>query len=374
MLPYIVTFTLSTVLLLFAEKSQYSIVRRVFIIVGILLPTLLAGFRADTIGTDVLVYGKSSYLDAVNSTGFSNFFSTRVTSVLSDPAYYFITYLLSLVVKDYHLGFFVYSLITCGFMYFALKRCKKMYNTPIWFGMLLFYLTIYNYSLNLMRQCIAISILFYAWTYLANKQYKMYALFNIIAILFHSSAIIGLVILPVYLLLRENRNKKTSTKIIQGGIVVVGIVVLLAVSTTLIDSLVGFGLLRDNYLNYLTGGSFAGNNGVDYVTLLQYVITIIFGILLYRKLKNKNIECMFLIMCIGFLLLTKFGTMISTYISRIGYYFMPFQILLLCNTFKAFNKKSQIIWGTIIIGITFFFWWYTFVFKGYNATVPYLFY
>ena len=374
MLPYIVTFTLSTVLLLFAEKSQYSIVRRVFIIVGILLPTLLAGFRADTIGTDVLVYGKSSYLDAVNSTGFSNFFSTRVTSVLSDPAYYFITYLLSLVVKDYHLGFFVYSLITCGFMYFALKRCKKMYNIPIWFGMLLFYLTIYNYSLNIMRQCIAISILFYAWTYLANRQYKMYALFNIIAILFHSSAIIGLVILPIYLLLRENRNKKTSTKIIQGGIVVVGIVVLLAVSTTLIDSLVGFGLLRDNYLNYLSGGKYAGNNGVDYVTILQYVITIGIGVLLYRKLKDKNIECMFLIVSVSILFMANFGSMISTYISRIGYYFMPFQILLLGNTLKVFNKKSQIIWGTIIIGITFFFWWYTFVFRGYNETVPYLFY
>ena len=374
MLPYIVTFTLSTVLLLFAEKSQYSIVRRVFIIVGILLPTLLAGFRADIIGTDVLVYGKSSYLDAVNSTGFSNFFSTRVTSVLSDPAYYFITYLLSLVVKDYHLGFFVYSLITCGFMYFALKRCKKMYNIPIWFGMLLFYLTIYNYSLNIMRQCIAISILFYAWTYLANRQYKMYALFNIIAILFHSSAIIGLVILPIYLLLRENRNKKTSTKIIQGGIVVVGIAILLVVGTTLIDSLVGFGLLRDNYLNYLTGGSFAGNNGVEFMVILQYAICIAFGILFYRKLKNKNIECIFLIVSVAVLFMANFGSMISTYISRIGYYFMPFQILLLSNTLKAFNKRSQIIWGTIIIGITFFFWWYTFVFRGYNETVPYLFY
>ena len=75
MLPYIVTFTLSTVLLLFAEKSQYSIVRRVFIILGILLPTLLAGFRADTVGTDVKVYLNQIYTGALNSKNFNEYLS-----------------------------------------------------------------------------------------------------------------------------------------------------------------------------------------------------------------------------------------------------------------------------------------------------------
>lgn len=135
--------------------------------------------------------------------------------MFSDFGFYFLTYILSRFFKDYHIGFFVYAILVQVFFYIAFKRCKKLFNTPVWFAMLLINLFLYNISLNLMRQCIAVPIAFLAWTYLADGKIKQYILFTIIAVVFHSSALITVLILPMYLLLRAGRNKQPVVKIMQ---------------------------------------------------------------------------------------------------------------------------------------------------------------
>ena len=205
---YISVFLSSTVFLYAGEKIKDKKLNRFLIVIGLLIPSIIAACRADSVGTDVLVYGKAFYTQAVSSGSFITYVISKVDSMFSDFGFYFLTYILSRFFKDYHIGFFVYAILVQVFFYIAFKRCKKQFNTPVWFAMLLINLFLYNISLNLMRQCIAVPIAFLAWTYLADDKIKQYILFTIIAVVFHSSALITVLILPMYFLLRAGRNKQ----------------------------------------------------------------------------------------------------------------------------------------------------------------------
>lgn len=213
---YISVFLSSTVFLYAGEKIKDKKLNRFLIVIGLLIPSIIAACRADSVGTDVLVYGKAFYTQAVSSGSFITYVISKVDSMFSDFGFYFLTYILSRFFKDYHIGFFVYAILVQVFFYIAFKRCKKQFNTPVWFAMLLINLFLYNISLNLMRQCIAVPIAFLAWTYLADDKIKQYILFTIIAVVFHSSALITVLILPMYFLLRAGRNKQPVVKIMQG--------------------------------------------------------------------------------------------------------------------------------------------------------------
>ena len=159
---YISVFLSSTVFLYAGEKIKDKKLNRFLIVIGLLIPSIIAACRADSVGTDVLVYGKAFYTQAVSSSSFITYVISKVDSMFSDFGFYFLTYILSRFFKDYHIGFFVYAILVQVFFYIAFKRCKKLFNTPVWFAMLLINLFLYNISLNLMRQCIAVPIAFFA--------------------------------------------------------------------------------------------------------------------------------------------------------------------------------------------------------------------
>lgn len=74
----------------------------------------------------------------------------------------------------------------------------------MWLVMLLYYFSMYNVSLNIMRQTIAVSFVTLAVTYLFDKQYKPYFVLMVIAFAMHSSAILGFGIFPMYLFYKIN--------------------------------------------------------------------------------------------------------------------------------------------------------------------------
>lgn len=56
---YISVFLSSTVFLYAGEKIKDKKLNRFLIVIGLLIPSIIAACRADSVGTDVLVYGKS---------------------------------------------------------------------------------------------------------------------------------------------------------------------------------------------------------------------------------------------------------------------------------------------------------------------------
>ena len=92
--------------------------------------------------------------------------------------------------------FFIHVFIVTP-VYIGLRRVHKTY--PIYFGMLVFYLMFYNASLNMMRQWMAMAFLFMGFSYLFFENKKKYCAIVVIACLFHISAVIGFVIMLIYM-------------------------------------------------------------------------------------------------------------------------------------------------------------------------------
>ena len=62
---YLLLFAISTLLIYIAEKKKYNKYKTLLISFAILIPSVIAGIRNSSVGTDVNVYGIVSYRNAL---------------------------------------------------------------------------------------------------------------------------------------------------------------------------------------------------------------------------------------------------------------------------------------------------------------------
>lgn len=375
---YIFIFIMSCFLLYVGNEARNRFISRICVMIGLLLPSLLAGFRADSIGTDVTVYGISFFERAVNSGRLFEFIGNQLSLGITDVGFQILVYVASVFSKDYHFGLFLYEIITITMIYLGMKKCEKRYNTPVWLGMLLYYLCLYNASINIMRQNIAVAIAFYAFTYVWDKKHKTYIVFMITAFLVHSSAIIGIVPLLMYIFMQKVSESSEKKQFFRGMIFLLAVFIVVAGSSRIVETLVNMGIFRANYLRYLQGGSYSTvteGRSVSIVPLFFQLVYLAIYLLHYRILNKRSMNSLFFTMVSAMVLLTScFGPLFAEYISRLSYYFIPLQMVGLANTSLLYKKKSQPIWIALIIALVFATWMRTYVILGYHATVPYQFY
>lgn len=369
---YLLCFSASAFLIACSERTDKGIYKNALVCLAILLPAVLAGCRDSSIGSDVVGYGMRNYNMAYRSDSFSEYFNVYVTSVLSEPAYHFIVYIFSRFSENYHIGLFVYNLIFLLFAYAGMRRYKKILDTPIWIGMLLYYLALYNISLNIMRQSIAVSIIFFASSYLFENKYIKFILYVIIAMAFHSSGLIGFLFLPMYLIMNQDRGIKESKQIVQAIVFIMIVCIVLAVGSKLVEWLVASGIIRTNYLNYLSSGAYASHR-ISVVSVLLYLLYVLIYLMHYRRINRRKQYSLFFFMFSCLMLISMFGSLVSNYISRVSYYFMPLQMLSFANITNCYSIKSKKVWVTAIVLYSFIVWFVIFVYRGNHETVPYIF-
>ena len=170
---YVVGFILSTLLLVISNKILKR--QRWFVFLfALLIPCCIAGFRAETVGTDIRTYLTHMIDAAVYADNFKEYLNTSWFMVWRN-----------VYVKDYEIGFillvflltkvfnsifvvqFVIQLITILPIFIAIKNMKV--KLPIWLCMITYYLMIFNTTLNLMRQAIGMAFAFLAYVYLQNN-------------------------------------------------------------------------------------------------------------------------------------------------------------------------------------------------------------
>ena len=375
---YIFVFMTSCFLLYIGDGVRNRFISKCCVLVSILLPSLLAGLRADSIGTDVTIYGISFFERAINSSSVLEFINKQILLGHSDIGFNILVYISSIFSKDYHFGLFLFELITITLIYLGMKKCKKRYDTPVWLGMLLYYLCLYNASMNIMRQNIAVAIAFYAFTYVWDKKYKEYIALMIMAFLVHSSAIVGIVPFLMYIFMQKVSESSERKQLFRGMIFLLAVFIVIAGSSRIVETLVNMGIFRANYLNYLQGGSYSTvteGRSVSIAALFFQLIYLAIYFLHYRMLNKRSMNSLFFTMTSVMVLLTScFGPLFAEYISRLSYYFIPLQMVGLANTSLLYKKKSQPIWIALIIALVFATWMRTYVILGYHDTVPYQFY
>ena len=154
------------------------------------MPCLLAGGRDEIIGTDVLTYAKwmcenaqvTPFLDfliyesEVAAVGWNIFTWVSVRLLGGLPGYLFAIEALCIVP-----------------VYLAIR---KLFKEHVWLGMLIWLLLCYAFTLNGMRQSVAMGFVFYSIVFVIERRPYAFILGIMIAISFHQTALVGLLLYP----------------------------------------------------------------------------------------------------------------------------------------------------------------------------------
>ena len=202
LLVYILVFVLSA-LLFFAADNTKKVLKYLCICLGIALPCVLAACRDLTVGTDITVYLTQQYRDAE----VSNIF-TYIQRFSDQPLGFLLTiYISANFFHNIHGCMAIIELIIllCTYKAIYFYSYKKT-ALPMLFG----YFSLFAYSLNIMKQMIAVSIVFLASTYLCKYQYRRYVFFVLLAYTMHQTAIIGFILYPIFKIV-QNKNRVTQS-------------------------------------------------------------------------------------------------------------------------------------------------------------------
>lgn len=151
------------------------------VLFSVLIISLIAGLRGDGVGLDTPTYNRifellmQGKIDAVHG---------------AEVTFRYITRLLLLIFQSIPVVFCVYALLTNGLMILRLWDFRKRISFPV--AMACYYASFYFFTLNIMRQCVAIAIVFWATRYLEKKKIFVFLIWVLVASLFHQSALLGM--------------------------------------------------------------------------------------------------------------------------------------------------------------------------------------
>ena len=208
MWPYILCFSISCFFTQKASKCNRKNRKRGYIffsVLAILLPCFLSAVRDSGIGTDVSVYG-----DTIFDRSLRMPFKDYITYRGGEYLYLLVVYLCSHSIGTLEFQYLVLQALSIVPVYCTLQRDKG--NRYAWFGMLVYYFMLFPYSLNLMRQSIAISVLFWGFRYVEERKFLKYIITVIIATMFHTTGVIGIAVYPIYILMHSERKNLDMTR------------------------------------------------------------------------------------------------------------------------------------------------------------------
>lgn len=172
-----------------ASRAKNRDVMLFFSALAVLIPCVLGGLRAENLGNDTGGYARTDFRLALHSPTFQAFVSNK-TTLSHELGYSFITYSLTKLFGVFSINLFAYQLITITCIYIGAYRQRE--RVPVPFTMLIFLILQYCQTYCLIRQCISASIIFMGLKPLENKKYKTFTLYVFTAMMFHTSALLGL--------------------------------------------------------------------------------------------------------------------------------------------------------------------------------------
>lgn len=219
---------------------------------------------------------------------------------------------------------------------------------------------VYMISLNIVRQSIAIGIILLGYEFLKRKQYTKYIIIVVIASLFHTSAIIALI-----LILFDRVSYKKSYSILA----FVGMFAFSFIYSSFFQWILGEGRVQEQYAFYEIGqGHFQGF--ITYHTLGMFVISLfIFLVMSYnvsKQSRRKDSILMnriyggwsysILIYAVMVAMFFRFAAFFANVTSRISYYFIPFIMIAFPYVMNEFSyKKRKLLRAAMFCALTIFY-------------------
>ena len=357
---YLIIFGISTFLFWIGskQKSKWNL----FALLAIILPCYLAAHRGIGIGTDTETY--YNLYEQCSGPYEWEYLSLRFNV---EPSYFLISKLSSYITGFSSLSF-IYQVITIGFIYLSAWEFRKYIN--LWLVILMYFCFMYSASLNIVRQCAAVSILLYGSKFLVKSKIKLFWLFVLTGTFVHTScAIASCFIYAIYYIsFRLVRFKQIGI-----GLYLIGLGILLIGFLKLASLLgfLGFGRMAIYADVYAVSRS-------SYVSVTEITYRFFFAVMIwigcnYGIISNR-IKLPYYLLFITEVSLMMLG-MYNGYLVRLAAYMTVYQLFLipmLCKSPK-YAKSSAPIASAIIVITALAYWWWTIVHNGTHEVIPYYF-
>lgn len=313
---FLILLILNFIFFVCADKNN----SKKLLIFGIIILSILSGFRGINVGVDTTYYYKAFMYDFPVSWQFKEegfrIISGFLMKVLQHPTWLFV----------------LFAVITNYLIIVRLWELKEKSNFVI---MTLIYILVYYFNtMNIMRQFICVAIIFYSTKFLEKKKYLLYVVIVLLCTQIHKSSILALGILAIYCF--DNFSKKNKI------LLSIPCIVLFCIGVKYVINFESAEI--SNYL-----GSHNAINNFN-LTFIYRALIYIFAVILYkskRKIvilssakkqmlskKNENFKKNIIIYGIGLI----FGSLglFFNHAARIGLYYMVFEM-----TFWGFLTKND---------------------------------
>lgn len=369
MIEYLIVFVVTLFATFQASKKKNKVSIVLWSSLAILLPSILAGLRDSGVGWDTEVYANYHYdnMMSYGNLGFLDFLKYLFSGEWGGEwIYVLLTYLSVRYGESINSFYFIQNFFVCLFTYLAIYDHRKKASMTLM--MFIFLFSFYNISLNIMRQCIALSLALYSYKYFENANWVKLFIGIVLVFFCHGSGLFYTLVL--FCIWMQCYFKFSFIK-------TTFIFLLIPFSFVCFDfilqTMVGFGVMpvkfQDLYSTSETSGGFMKTH-VVIATSLYMLLSL--GLLLGNRDKsyvskvavnNQLLYTMFLL-----------SMMVSLWAFRISYYFYYFNILLIPMAIEnaKINRVKYVEY--VKYGVIFLIlleWFLTIVVANENSTCPY---
>lgn len=347
---YIACFSISAFLLSVGIKRASRLIR----LVSLSIPILLVGLRVD-VGTDYESY--ASIFEQYAGTNIT-IPSTEAGAGIIESGFLWLIKIGSLFSDQAWSMFLLSAVLTVGIAYLAILRLSPK-NIPITF--LLYLLVVVPFAMNGVRQGIAVSIVFFAYSYIiAGKPFK-YLLTIFLASLFHTSA---LAILPLYLLRYITVKKRidSSLTLLLASVTTV----LLAVAVPAVLWLVSTVPALSTYVRYV-----GFESGIAWGPIAAAIVIAVIAIALHKRLSELHPSMQLMMVLLFLELAALYLGWVSAAFARMSYYMTIGGLVCLSNVPTVFSYRTRRVLQFAVIGYGVLYFTYFYYVNGYSDIIPY---
>lgn len=304
--------------------------KKAYMIVSFLIIIFFVGLRSINTGSpDTQVYCKM-FSTATHTTNFIDFLNIREIPLKSylykEGNFYLLVWLISRFTDNVHVFLVIISSImtACVFKFISSHSENFMLSCIIYIC-----LGSMTFSMNGMRQGLAMSICLIAYGFAVRKKFLPFLLLVLFAMTFHTSAFIFLLAYPL-----SNFSKLHIVPLLIAGVIFIAFSTKLA---AIYDNLIG--------KDYASADSVEGGG---FVTVSIYLLVLLLMLLFYKNLSSKSrIEPLFALLFVGFAIYSTryFSTQIF---ERTSYYFFYFVILMIPKLSYIFKITDRKLYSMIV--------------------------
>lgn len=245
-------FILYIIPIIILNILAYKKKKKIFLIISILLLSLITGLRGMSVGIDTEDY----YFSILNN--FPRDWQ------FEEIGFRFISNLLMKIFENATIVIFIFALFTNLLIMLRFWDFKEKCNFSL---MSTLYILIYMFSsMNIMRQFLAIAIIFYFTRYLEKKKYYIYIISVIIASLIHKTALLAMIYPIVYIWSSLTKNKKI-------------LVIIPLISISIFGMYFIIKYENNHIMNYLSTDRIVNNINL---TFIYRLLIFIFSYLIYK--------------------------------------------------------------------------------------------